>query len=106
MALSLAACAENDGNRTAPPASDWGAPAAATGGSADPAPSSTGPGGSVGGSSAPLSGSGGSSSPPAGVGGSPEPAPPFVPAEARLRLLTTRQYRETLRDLLGATVPE
>src|SRR5688572_5446793 len=99
MALSLAACAENDGNGAAPPASDWGSPEVATGGSTDPAPSSTGPGGSAGSSSASATASGGSSSPPEDSGGSQEPARPFVPAGARLRLLTTQQYRETLRDL-------
>jgi hypothetical protein len=106
LALSLAGCAEDDGDGTAPPAGDWGSPAVAMGGSADAAPSSAGLGGSVGGSIAPASASGGSSSRPDGGGGSAEPAGPFVPAEARLRLLTTRQYRETLRDLLGAAVPE
>ena len=106
MALSLAACAENDGNGTAPPASDWGSPAVATGGSTDPAPSSTGPGGSAGSSGASATASGGSSSSPGGSGGSQGPARPFVPAEARLRLLTTQQYRATLRDLLGAAVPD
>lgn len=95
--LALAGCSEADGNSRFTP--DSGSLPAATGGSPNAAASGGSPEAAVGGSAGP------GSSPGTG-GASASPERPFVPAEGRLRLLTTPQYRESLRDLLEIEVQE